>query len=270
MLEIFLLPFMQRALLAGLLLGALLAVLGVFVVLKRMSFFSDGVAHASLAGVAGGILLNTNPLLSAVAFSAVAGALIAWLERRTRIASDAVVGLIFTAGMAAGVVMISFKPGYQPDLISYLFGNILSLQWSELGIMAILSVLIILFLVWQYKNLTLMILNPEIAHVNKVNVARLQTMLYVIVAVSVVMGMKLLGIVLVSALVIIPVSTAKLIARSFKSLMILSIILSEVAVVLGMLLSVAFNLPTGAVMVLCGMGIFILTFITNRLFVANH
>lgn len=251
---------MQRALLSGLLLGGLLAVLGVFVVLKRMSFFSDGVAHASLAGVAGGILLNANPLLSAVAFSAIAGAVISWLERHTKIASDAVVGLIFTAGMAAGVVLISFKPGYQPDLISYLFGNILSLQWSELGIMTVLSVFIFAFLIWQYKKIMLMILNPEIAHVNKVNVAWLQTMLYVLVAMSVVMGMKLLGIVLVSALVIIPVSTAKLIAHSFRSLVVLSIIISEVSVVLGIVLSVLFDLPTGAVMVLCGMAIFLLTF----------
>jgi len=265
MIELLAYPFMQRAILAGVLLGALLAFLGIFVVLKRMAFFSDGIAHASLAGVALGILAQINPLPVALVFSAIISACIAWLERHTKITSDAIIGLIFTSGMAAGVVLLAFKSGYQPELVSFLFGDILALQWSELIIMAIFSSILMIFLTWQYKKIALMIMSPDIAYVNGVKVSAYEMLLYVIVAVSVVLGLKLLGIILVSALLIMPVSTAKLFAESFRRLIIWSIIISELTVLSGIVASVMLNLPTGAVMVLCGMIIFILTFVWQKL-----
>jgi len=265
MLEYLALPFMQRAIIAGLILGALLSLLGIFVVLKRMAFFSDGIAHASLAGVALGVLTNANPLYVALGASSIFAVLISWFERKTKIASDAIIGLIFTAGMATGVVLLSLKKGYQPELVSFLFGNILSLQWSELYIMAGLGLLIIIYLMFRHKQLALMILNPDIAHANNIKVSLHQTILYVIIALSVVLGMKMLGVVLVSALLIIPVSTAKIFSQSFHQLMAYSVIISEISIVLGLILSIILNLPTGAVIVLTGIAIFGLTMAGQRL-----
>ena len=264
MIEVFQYAFMQRAFLGGLVLGLLLAVLGIFVVLKRMSFYSDGIAHASLAGVALGILSNTNPLLTAVVFSGILGALISWLERKTKIASDAIIGLFFTSGMALGVILLALKQGYQPELVSFLFGNILALQWNELYIIITVTILIMIFLAFRYKQIALMILNADLAHVNGINVAWYTTILYVVIAVSVVLGIKLLGIVLVSALLIVPVSTAKLFSGSLKALTIWSVVIAEMTMVLGLLLSVKLNLPTGAMIVLCGIVIFFLFFIAKH------
>ncbi|MBU2566036.1 metal ABC transporter permease [Patescibacteria group bacterium] len=264
MIEIFQFAFMQRALLGGLVLGFLLAILGIFVVLKRMSFYSDGIAHASLAGVALGILSNTNPLFVAIIFSGILGAIISWLERKTKIASDAIIGMFFTSGMALGVILLALKQGYQPELVSFLFGNILALQWNELYIIIVATVIMVVFLAIKYKQVALMILNSDLAHVSGINVGVYTTLLYVIIAISVVLGIKLLGIVLVSALLIVPVSTAKLFAKSLKSLTVWSVVISELTIILGLLISVKLNMPTGATIVLSGICIFFLFFIVKH------
>lgn len=261
MMDIFALPFMQRAILAGVFLAALFAVLGVFVVLKRMSFLSDGIAHASLAGVAIGILTGLSPLLVALGLSAILGAAIAWLERNTKLASDAVIGLVFTGGLALGVVLLAFKRGYQPELVSFLFGNILSIQWSELAIMVVFGLIIAVFIAFAYKKILLMLISQDLAHVGGINIPLYQTSLYVMIAIATVLGIKMLGIVLVSALMIMPVTMAKLIAKSFNQVVIISVIAAELMVLSGLVLSVILNLPTGAVIVLCGLGLFGLTLI---------
>ncbi len=265
MLELLTYPFMQRALIAGILLGSLLALIGIFVILRRMAFFSDGIAHASLSGVAVGVLTGSDPLLAAIGFSAVFAAIIAQLEKRTKLSSDAIIGLVFTSGMALGIILLSYGTGYRPELSTYLFGNILALQWSELALMAVIGLVITTFILLRHKLITLFILNPETAYVNGVNVDLYRTLLYVAIAVTVVLGMKLLGIILVSALLIIPVSTAKLIARSFRSLMALTILFANLGVISGLVISVYLNLPTGATIILSSIGIFALTALGSKL-----
>ncbi len=265
MIELLAFPFMQRALVAGVILGSLLALIGIFVVLRRMAFFSDGIAHASLSGAALGILTKTDPLFVSIAFSAIFGALISFIEKRTKLSSDAVIGLIFTTGMAVGIILLSFGSGYRPELSSFLFGDILSLQWSEIVFMGILALLITLFILLRYKKLALLILNEELAYVDNVPTGIYRTALYMIIAVTVVLGMKMLGIILVSALLIIPVSTAKLLAKSFRGLMLMSVIASDAIVLLGLLSSVYFNLPAGACIILCGMALFLLVALLTRL-----
>lgn len=265
MLELLSYPFMQRALVAGLLLGSLLSLIGIFVILRRMAFFSDGIAHASLSGVAAGVLLGSNPLFTAIGFSAVFAAIIAQVEKRTKLSSDAIIGLIFTSGMALGIILLSFGSGYRPELTSYLFGNILSLQWTDVILMAGLSALIAGFILVRHKLIALFILNPETAYVNGVRIDLYRTLLYIAIAVTVVLGMKLLGIILVSALLIIPVSTAKLTARSFHGLMWSTVIIADIDVILGLVLSVYLNLPAGATIVLCSMSVFAIVAIISKL-----
>ena len=265
MLDILHYPFMQRAIVAGIVLACLLAWLGVFVIMRRMSFFSDGIAHASLAGVAVGVLAGIHPLATALIFSVVFSILIYSLEKRTALSSDAIIGILFTSGMAFGVVLMSFKKGYQPDLVSFLFGNILAIRSFDLAVICVLSALIIAFLAYNHKNITLMALDTDTAYMAGVRVDLLHVSFYIILAVSVVLGLKILGIILVSALLIIPASTAKLISKSFKGLIVQSIVFSEIVVILGIALSYALDSPTGPMIVLVGTGVFLFVFSFKQL-----
>jgi len=256
----------RDSLCAGILLAGLLSYLGVFVVLRRMAFFSDGIAHASLAGVAAGALLSLNPLLTALISSAVFAALIFFLERRSGLSSDAVIGLIFTSGMALGILLISLKGGYQPELIGFLFGNILTIASSDLWIIAVTSALVGAFVFAKRRQITLLALDREMAYLAGVKSDALQLGLYVILAVSVVLGIKMLGIILVSALLIIPVSISKLISWSFHRLVIWSILLAEAIVLAGLVLSYLFDLPTGATIVLTGTFLFFIVFVVRGRF----
>jgi ABC-type Mn2+/Zn2+ transport system permease subunit len=230
MLEILQYAFMQRAIIAGIVLACLLAWLGVFVIMRKMSFFSDGIAHASLAGVAVGVVAGIHPLTTALIFSVIFSIVIYSLEKKTTLSSDAIIGILFTSGMAFGVVLISFKSGYQPDLVGFLFGNILAIRTADLAVISALSAGIMAFL-----------------------------------AVSVVLGLKILGIILVSALLIIPASTAKLVSKSFKGLIVQSVVFSEIVVILGITLSYYLDSPTGPMIVLVGTGVFLVIFSLRRL-----
>lgn len=265
MLEILSLPFMERALAAGVVLAFLLALLGVFVVLRNMAFFSDGIAHASLAGVAVGIIFSVNPLLTAIVVSAVFAAIIYYLQKRYKLSGDTAIGILFTSGMALGVLLISTQPGYQPELMSFLFGNILAITNTELIVIAGVSLLIAALVFIYLKTLILISLDEETAKISGVRVGGFQLLANIILAVAVVLGIKVFGIILVSALLIIPVATAKLFSRSFKKLVIISVVLSEIIVLSGIIFSYYFDLPTGPTIVLTGTVLFVLAALLNAL-----
>lgn len=255
---------MQRAFLAGILLAGLLAYLGVFVVLRRMSFFSDGIAHASLSGVAFGVLLSLNPMVTAL-FAAILFAFVMFfLEKKTALSSDTAVGLVFTSGMALGVLLLSLKSGYQPELIGVLFGNILTIRPFDLMMIVIFGVIIFIFLVLFRRQIALLVFDREMAYLSGINPDLLQLALYVVLSVTIVLAIKILGIILVSALLIIPVSIAKLVSRSFRKLISLSVILSEIIVLAGLVISYWLDLPAGAVIVIVGMFIFSFIFVWKK------
>ena len=264
MFELFHYPFMQRAFIAGIILGGLLAYLGVFVVLRRMSFFSDGIAHASLSGVAVGVWLSINPILTALLAAVIFTFMIFFLEKKTNLSSDAAIGLVFTSGLALGVLLLSLKSGYRPQLIGFLFGNILTIKQTDLIIIATLGAVISVFLVIFRRPIALLVFDREMAYLSGVHPDFLQLALYLTLSVSIVLAIKILGIILVSALLIIPVSIAKLVSRSFKNLVLWSVCLSELIVTLGLIVSYQFDLPTGAVIVLIGMFIFSLVFLWKK------
>ena len=257
MLEILQFPFMQRALIAGILLAVLLAYLGIFVTMRRMAFFSDGIAHASLAGVAIGILAGVSPLPIALVTSVAIAIGIYYLEKKTDLSTDAVIGILFTAGMALGVVLMSLQSGYQPELVSFLFGNILAIQFTDLVVIIALSIVILGFLLTQHKKLTLLSLDEHLAHVAGMRPEMYKLLLYIFLSVAVVLGIKILGVVLVSALLIIPVSAGRMISRSFSSLLFNTLVISEITTIGGIFLSYYLNLPTGAVIVLFGTLLFL-------------
>jgi len=257
-------PFMQRALVAGILLGVLLAALGVFVTLRRMAFFGEGIAHASLAGIAIAILVGMNPLPIAMIWAVILALLIFILEQKTKLPIDTVIGIFFTSSMALGVVLMSFTTGFQPELLSFLFGSILSVSISDLWTIAIPTIVILIWLFSSQRQLTFLSLSEEQAIVSGIPV-RLQTaLLYIALAIATVLGVKILGIILVSALLIIPPAISRLHAKSFRSHMILAVLFSEVIIVLGLALSFLYDLPSGAVIVLVGAFLFLLSLLFSH------
>ncbi len=265
MLELFTLPFMQRALIAGAAVAVPLALLGVFVTARGMAFFGDGVAHASLAGIAIGLLVGVNPLWTALIIAVVFAIVMVLFDRYSKLKSDTVLGFLFTTGLALGIVLMSLQSGYQPDLISYLFGNILTIAYSDLLVIIPFSVVTTVVLLLLYKSIVLMIINKEMAWLSGIPVLAAELLLYIFLAVTVVIGVKLLGIVLISALLILPVATGRLLARSFKSMFVQSILFSEVIVLGGLVSSYYLDMPSGAIIVLFGAAVFTILFIVAKL-----
>jgi zinc transport system permease protein len=258
-------PFVGRALLAGVFSGALLAILGIFVALRKMAFFSDGIAHTSLAGVAIAILLGQQPLAWAVGVGIVFAVLIYLLEKKTDISPDSLIGILFTSSLALGVVLMHFKRGYQPDLLSFLFGNILTIKSGELAAVVPLSAAIGVFMLARYRKYLFICLNEELAKIAGIWLEVHKLSLYVMLAVASILSIKMFGIILVSALLILPVSFGKLFAKSAKSLLVLAIVFSEVVVIVGVLLSLAMDIPTGATIVLTGTAVFVVGMAGARL-----
>jgi zinc transport system permease protein len=263
-LEIFMLPFMQRALIAGLFLGLLLAMLGIYVSIKRMAFFGDGLAHASLAGIAFGLLLGWQPLWAAVLWAVAIALLMYLFERKTNLSSDTLIGIFFTASLALGVIVINLMPGYQPDLLSYLFGNILSVTLDEAIVITVIAAGLMIALSLGGRRLSLLALDPQQATLQGFKTTGLTIFLYVSLAVAVVLGVKLVGVILVSSLLIVPAASAKLVSRSFRGLKRNSLIFSLVAVLAGLVASFFLDWPSGATIVLVGFVCFIFCWLFSR------
>ena len=258
-------PFMQRAFAAGVILAALLAALGIFVTLRKMAFFGDGIAHSSLAGIAIALLCGFAPLPTALVWAVCIAVAIHRLERSTRLPSDTLIGIFFTASMALGVVLMSFTHGYQPELVTYLFGSILSVQQSDLTVIVAASAVIIGWLWTSFGELTYASLAAESAAVAGVPVERLGLMLYVALAVATVLGVKVLGIVLVSALLVLPPATSRMLTSTFRGYVGASIVISVVTAVLGLTASYLYDLPSGAAIILAGTAAFFLAAASRRI-----
>lgn len=264
LLEMLSYPFMQRALVGGVLLGVLLASLGVVATLRRMAFFGEGVAHASLAGLAIAVLTGLAPLPVAIAWSLLVALAIFILEKRTTLPRDTVIGILFTASMSLGVVLMSFMHGYQPELLTFLFGSILAVDTMDVVTIAVATVIILAGLGLAARPLLLMSLNEDAARVAGVRTNVYTLGLYFALAIAMVLGVHMLGIILVSALLIIPSATARLLAPSLTVYVVLANVLSIIAVIIGLFCSFLFDLPSGATIVLVATVIFGLATLVRR------
>jgi len=265
LLQAFTLPFMQRALIAGVFIGILLASLGIFVLVKRMAFFGDGVAHASLAGIAIGLLAGIEPLTIAIVYAVGMALAMYFFEQRSRVSSDAIIGIFFTASLALGVILINLQTAYQPDLLSFLFGNILAITQPEAMMIVLVSLVLLILLIVFWRKLSLLVFDKNQAKLERIPTRSLSIFLYVALAVAIVLGVKLIGVILVSALLIVPPATSKLLARSYKGFIMGSVILSVIVVIVGLIVSYIFDLPSGAVIVIAGFVVFVLTFLVKSL-----
>lgn len=262
--EFLLLPFFQRALLTGSILSIILAVLGVFIVTKRLSFFVDTIGHSALTGIALGLLLHLNPFISALVFALLIAFGLTFVRHSSRLALDTILGVFFASSVALGVILLQLSPGYQTNLVNFLFGDILTV--SGLDVVSSLLLLIITFIIMFLagKKIISIIFNEDIATTEGINVPAHELLLLLLLATSIALAIKLVGIILVTALVVIPAASAQSLARSLTGFFIWSIGIGLSTTVIGMIVSALFSLPAGPAIVLVGTIWFILSLLLKR------
>ena len=204
MFEILTLPFMQRALLGGAVVSLILGWLGVFITSRNMSFIGAGIAHASLGSIALAIVLGWTPLPVALILSVFLAVALYWLDQKTNVSRDTAIGIIFAAGMALGILLLQYHEGYVPELVGFLFGNILAVKTLDLWLVVAVGGAVLFLLSWFWRQLTFTTVDAEGAQLAGVNRSAIDLLMYVLTAVSVVLSIKLVGIVLVSALLVLP------------------------------------------------------------------
>jgi ABC-type Mn2+/Zn2+ transport system permease subunit len=248
--------FMQRALLAGAVIGTVCAVVGVYVVLRGLSFIGAGIAHASFGGVALGFLLGVNALLSAVVFCLATAWGIGFVARRGAVKEDTAIGIFFASTMALGILFIGLMHGYNVDLFGYLFGSILAVSTQDLWITLGLGAAVLLAVGLFFKELLFVSFDPEMAAVTGVPAGKIYFLLISLVALTVVLSIKVVGIVLVSALIVTPAAAAYQLTEDFRRMMMLAVLIGVGSAVGGLLLSYPLNTASGATIVLLATLIF--------------
>lgn len=254
---------MQRAILAGLLVAVLTGVVGVFVSLRKESFIADSTAHASLLGVAIATLLSTQALLPAIIVGVCFSVLVTFFKRRSKIDSDSVIGLLFPFLFALAVIIISFDTGYRPELTSYLFGNLLAINSNDIYITVIILVLILGFVIFKFKQLSLLAISEEMAYTRGVRTAVYDYIFAVIVALTVIVAVKLAGVILVTSLLISPAVSARLLSPNFRLLIPISVAHNIVSILIGLMFGI--NFPTGPAIVVVSTSLTGLVFVYSLL-----
>ena len=250
--------FGQRALIGGLLIAATCSIMSFFVIVRRLAFAGMGISHAAFGGVAIGIAAGVNPIVTAGAFCVGVAGGIGWLSRKGRLHEDAVIGILFSASMAFGVVLIAAAHAYNQDLLSYLFGSILAMTWADVAILAVLSVLAVAFLIFFFKELLFFSFDEETAAASGVPVRFVYYGLLITMALTIVISIKLVGIILISALIVIPGATGLQISRNYRVVVLVSLASGLVSTIAGLYLSFRLPVASGATIVLIMFGLFLL------------
>ena len=265
MIEIFRLEFMQNAFMAGTMLSLVLAVVSFFVVLRRLSFISVGVAHSAFGGVALGALLGISPTLTAIGFAVVVSNAIGYIGNQGKLSTDTAIGIFFSLAMALGVIFIGMSDQYNVDLFGYLFGNILAITRTDLVIIAVLGGLVLASMMLFFKELLFVAYDREVAFVSGMPVAFLDHFFLTILALAVVISIKIIGIVLVSALLVIPGAAAAQITRRYVAMIAAAIVIALISTIGGLLISYYADLASGATIVILASAIFFITFAVSQI-----
>lgn len=262
--------FMRNALITGLLVSIACGIIGTFVIIKRIVFISGGIAHAAYGGVGLGYFIKYSllpflfagsavaqdhrpgnwPFLGAIVFSLVAAVIMGLIQRRTRQRADTVIGVLWAIGMATGVIFVDLSQGYKVDLMSYLFGSILAVQFSELLFIVALNILILVLVALFYKELLAISFDETFATVENVPVNAIYICLLCLIALTVVMMMRVVGLIMVIAMLTMPAAIAGRFVKNIKQMMILAIILGVIFTTIGLWLSYTWNLTSGASIIL--------------------
>jgi zinc transport system permease protein len=262
--SILLYPFLIKSLIIVILIGFVASYYGVFVVQRQMSFLGSGLAHSAFGGVALGILLGFQPLLVAIPFTILTAIFIVYFKEKTSLNNDTLIGIFFSIAVSLGVIFLSLKENYTTDAFAYLFGSLLSVNTNDIYISAILFFLTIttmfkLWARWSYETFDL-----ELAISDKLPVKLDNYLLTIAIATTVVVSIKIVGIILISAYLVLPSAIARFVSKTFFQMTIISIILGVFSGILGLFISIYVDLPSGAVIVLIQSVIFLIMFLLTK------
>ena len=253
-------PFMQRAIAGAVLMGLLGGLLGTFVTLRQLSFFSHAVGHAALVGVALGVLLQLNPTWMLLPFTLVFGLVVLYLIDQTNLSSDSVLSVVLSGALALGVLLTSLIQGYRGNLMGVLFGDILAIDATDLILTLVVLAGSSIFLLSTLRQQILLTLNPAVAQVQGIPVQPYRYVFVVLLSLAVAVAIKAVGVLLVNAFLVIPASTAKLLSHQFSHFLTTSMILGTIGSIAGMLVSSLFNFASGPSIVLLEFLLFVTVF----------
>jgi zinc/manganese transport system permease protein len=257
--ELFQLPFMQRALIGGILTGLMGGMLGSFTILRQLSFFSDALGHSALVGISIGLLIGINPSVVLLPFAVCFALGVTYLLERTRLWTDALLNIIYSSSLAIAVIVLNFVGQYKGGLNNLLFGDILAVQELDLVLSSLLLIVCTVFIGLTLRTQMLLTLHEPLAIARGISVSAQRTAFIVLLSLVVGISIKAIGVLLVSAFVVIPACAARLLSRTFTNYIFLSAGLGALSAVIGMVVSAAFNLPSGPSIVATQLAIFLIT-----------
>ncbi len=263
--EIFAYSFMRNALIAAIMVSVTCGVVGTLIVLKKLVFMSGGISHSAFGGIGLGYLLGLNPVLVAIPFSLAASLTIGLIGRRARVSEDVAIGVLWAVGMASGIIFVNLTPGYAPDLFSYLFGSILTVPVFDLMIMFILNMVILTVFLLFHKEFYAISFDEEFATASGVPVKPLYYALLGMIGLSVVILIRVVGIILVIALLTIPTVISMKFTHGIIKLSFASSITGLICTITGLFLSYIFNLTSGATIVMVLAAAFLISTLIKRL-----
>lgn len=261
---------LAKALIITLWLSIVFAILGIFVIIKRMAFFSDGIAHASLLGLAIAFMMGLSNNIIIIIFESIIFAIVIFLlEKNTKINPDALVSIIFVISLSFGLIILSAQKGYQPELINFIIGNPLVMSNFDFYFILLFCLLALIFIIFNFKKILLAILDPTEARLININSYVYELFFYIFLALSVVLGIKIGGIMLITSFLILPPTIASFMANSLQALIAKSIIIAVISVMVGYILAYVYNFPVSASIILFSSVIFIIVFFSKYLTGSN-
>jgi len=255
---------MQKAFITGIFVAIACALLGTFLVLRRYALIGDGIAHISFGGVATGLLFNITPFFGALIFALIGSLGILKLKDKALINGDSAIGIISHASLGIGIFIASIAQGFNVDILSYLFGSILAIKTTELLMSVILAVIVIVIILLFYNDLFYITFNEESAKTSGIKVNLLNTLLIVLTAITIVTSMRVVGLMLASALIILPAVSALQFNTSFKKTLIIASVIASSTVCLGLILSYAYDFATSGTIVIINAGVFLLLLLSKK------
>ena len=261
MLEVLQYQFIQNAVYASLLISILCGLVGTYVVSRRIVFIAGGVTHASFGGIGIGYFLGIHPLVGAAVFSTIAANIMHYFTGSGKLREDSAIGILWSFGMALGIIFIFITPGTPPNLMSYLFGNLLTVSSRELLMMLILAIVVVLFFIVFYRLMIAIAFDESYAKSLRLPVHFINYSLMTLIALVIVITIKAAGIILVMSYLTIPQSTSNLFFNDFRKIALGSIVISLLGSVVGLVISYLLNVPTGASVIT----VFVMLFLVARL-----
>lgn len=241
--------FFQNALIGILLISIVAAIIGSYIVTRRMVFIAGGLTHASFGGLGIGYFAGISPTLSALAFAIITALGIEFSSHTKRIREDSAIALFWAVGMAVGIIFIFLTPGYTPGLSEFLFGNILTITTSDIILFAIYALVLLVYTIWQYRPILYTAFDTDFARIKGINTRRINTTMMLLIAIGVVLSIRLIGIMLLLSVLTLPQIIAELFTTRYKYIIWLSGIISLVGSVVGLFASAIIAVPTGACIV---------------------